>query len=100
LYDNVVNLYLDIIAFPDGSFYIKDEDELEDALRSRQIEEADYLLAKEAGVLSAGVDRFVLINLNMMKTQFDLQTQQKNHLRWWCACLLVTRRGFEPLLPP
>jgi predicted RNA-binding protein associated with RNAse of E/G family len=40
------DLYLDIVVFPNGDFYIKDEDELEEALNRKHIEEDDYRLAK------------------------------------------------------
>ncbi|MEK4978171.1 DUF402 domain-containing protein [Bacillus sp. FSL K6-6540] len=40
------DLYLDVIVFPNGNLYIKDEDELEEALNSNDIELEDYNLAK------------------------------------------------------
>lgn len=40
------DLYLDVIVFPNGDFYIKDEDELEEALNSNHITETEYILAK------------------------------------------------------
>ncbi|WP_339293157.1 DUF402 domain-containing protein [Paenibacillus sp. FSL W8-0187] len=40
------DLYLDIVVFPSGDFYIKDEDELEEALNKRHINEEEYKLAK------------------------------------------------------
>ncbi|MCZ6911106.1 MAG: DUF402 domain-containing protein [Rickettsia endosymbiont of Ixodes persulcatus] len=40
------DLYLDVVVFPSGDFYIKDEEELEEALNREQIEEEDYYLAK------------------------------------------------------
>ncbi|WP_161952955.1 DUF402 domain-containing protein [Paenibacillus sp. EZ-K15] len=41
------DVYLDVIVLPDGNFFIKDEDELEEALRQGHIERQDYRLAKE-----------------------------------------------------
>ncbi|WP_194543262.1 DUF402 domain-containing protein [Paenibacillus sp. JZ16] len=41
------DLYLDVIVLPDGSLFIQDEDELEEALRQGHIEFQDYKLAKE-----------------------------------------------------
>ncbi|OME82344.1 MULTISPECIES: DUF402 domain-containing protein [Paenibacillus] len=40
------DLYLDIVVSPTGDFYIKDEDELEEALLKKYIKEDDYRLAK------------------------------------------------------
>lgn len=40
------DLYLDVIVFPHGDYYIQDEDELEEALNSNDITEDEYLLAK------------------------------------------------------
>lgn len=40
------DLYLDVIVLPNGKFQIKDEDELEDALNTNEIELEDYYLAK------------------------------------------------------
>lgn len=40
------DLYLDIVVLPGGDFYIKDEDELREALDNRQIQEEDYRLVK------------------------------------------------------
>lgn len=40
------DLYLDIVVFPNGDFYIKDEDELEVALLRKHINDEDYRLAK------------------------------------------------------
>lgn len=40
------DLYLDIVVLPNGDIFIRDEDELEDALNRNLIEEDDYYLAK------------------------------------------------------
>ncbi|WP_422660570.1 DUF402 domain-containing protein [Paenibacillus sp. EC2-1] len=40
------DLYIDIVVLPNGDFYIKDVDELEDALNEKKIDEDDFLLAK------------------------------------------------------
>ena len=40
------DLYLDVVVFPNGEFYIKDEDELEEAFNNNYINEDDYKLAK------------------------------------------------------
>lgn len=39
------DLYLDLVVFPDGSYVIKDEGELSEALRSSKITEEDFGLA-------------------------------------------------------
>ncbi|CAM3153740.1 DUF402 domain-containing protein [Paenibacillus sediminis] len=41
------DLFLDVVVFPNGEFYIKDEDELEEALKDKCINENDYNLAKD-----------------------------------------------------
>ncbi|GIP41102.1 hypothetical protein J31TS4_43820 [Paenibacillus sp. J31TS4] len=39
------DLFLDLVAVPDGGLFIKDVDELREALRDGDIEEAEYVLA-------------------------------------------------------
>lgn len=41
------DLYLDIVVLPNGNFYIKDEDELKEAVDKKLIEEDEFCLAKK-----------------------------------------------------
>lgn len=42
------DLYLDLVVYPTGNFFVLDEDELQEALDNNQIDEQDYRLAYEA----------------------------------------------------
>lgn len=42
------DLYLDLVVYPNGDFFVLDEDELQEALDNNQIDENDYRLAYEA----------------------------------------------------
>jgi predicted RNA-binding protein associated with RNAse of E/G family len=60
------DLYLDVIVLPDGSLFIQDEDELEEALRQGHIEFQVYKLAKvtAAKMINNSIRHFwQLINL-------------------------------------
>ena len=76
------DLYLDVIVFPDGDFYIKDEDELEEALNREYIEEDDYTLAKN--IMNDLINEIesrenTIINSSMDHFEYILKASQGRH---------------------
>lgn len=67
------DLYLDVIVLPNGKYLIKDIDELEDALNTNVIEQADYLLAKNTM-------KDLIKNLHSMSLSFMKSSQKHLHL--------------------
>ncbi|WP_407083016.1 hypothetical protein [Paenibacillus polygoni] len=67
------DLYLDVIVLPNGKYLIKDIDELEDALNTNVIEQADYLLAKNTM-------KDLMKNLHSMSLSFMKSSQEHLHL--------------------
>lgn len=41
------DLFIDVVALPNGEFYLKDEDELEDAYRNKEITREEFVLATD-----------------------------------------------------